>query len=58
MLSYSYDEIKRISRFAEGAGAFEWLHNKQRLNSQPLAEIFVGYAAENPDFCGRREADG
>jgi hypothetical protein len=34
------------------------LHNKQRLNSQPLAEIFVGYAAENPDFCGRREADG
>jgi len=34
------------------------LHNKQRLNSQPVAEIFVGSPQKTPDFCGRREADG
>jgi hypothetical protein len=34
------------------------LHNKQRLNSQPLAEIFVVTLQKTPDFCGRREADG
>ena len=55
MLSYSYDEIKRASRFADGRRRLRMvktvaLHNKQRLSSQPLAEIFVGYAAENPGF--------
>jgi hypothetical protein len=34
------------------------LDNKQRLNSQPFADILLVRPPKTQDFCGKREADG